>query len=305
MHFSDEVLVKQLEIAAEQPEAMDKEKLKAILKESRKRIRRFERILKQSDKQILQQVHNVEQEFLLRMENERLLAQQAKHAAMGEMMDAVAHQWKQPLNAISMLTDLLLIDYRSGDVNEPYLKEYKKELWGQIEHLLNTLSEFRTFFRPNKTAKQFSAKNAVGAVLLLTKDEFMKNGISINVITKRDARFYGIENEFKHIVLNIINNSKDAFKNINSAEKTITITIDSVGDEGIVSIEDNAGGIPAEILDDIFKPNVTTKEEEGGTGIGLYMSSQIAQKMHAKLKAENSSEGALFTFRATLPKETT
>ena len=304
MNISDKTLMRQLETAAEDPQKLDKESLRDILEESRKRIHRFDRILKQGDKQILQQVHNVEQEFLLRMENERLLAQQAKHAAMGEMMDAVAHQWKQPLNAISMLTDLLLIDYRSGSVDESYLKEYKKDLWGQIEHLLNTLSEFRTFFRPNKTAKYFSAKKAIDAVLLLTKDEFMKNNIAIDVNVKHDFKLYGIENEFKHIVLNIINNSKDAFKSVNIAKKKIDISIDSIENNSIIIIRDNAGGIPNEIIDDIFKPNVTTKEEEGGTGIGLYMSSQIAQKMHAKLSAENSLDGAVFTFKAIVPKET-
>jgi len=303
MHLSDEALIKKLDSAVAHPAETDEEQLSLLLKESKKRIHRFSRILEQSDKQILKQVHNVEQELLLRLENERLLAQQAKHAAMGEMMDAVAHQWKQPLNAISMLTDLLLIDYRSDNVDEAYLKAYKKDLWGQIDHLLNTLSEFRTFFRPNKTAELFYVKKAIDAVLLLTKDEFMKNTITITVDGESDMQLFGIENEFKHIVLNIINNAKDAFKQKDIPQRHIAITIDKNNNN--VRFQDNAGGIPTALLPDIFKPNVTSKAEEGGTGIGLYMSSQIAQKMQANLSAENTEEGALFIFKAAIPKETT
>ena len=302
MHLNDKEIIVHLSNALKQPDRIEPQMLTLLLKESRKRIQRFERIMEQSDKQLIEQVHHVEKQMQLRLDNERMLAQQAKHAALGEMMDAVAHQWKQPLNAISMLTDLLLIDFDDGIVDKQYLQTYKDDLWGQIDHLLNTLSEFRTFFRPNKTDALFSIKKAIDVVLLLTKDEFMKNAITITVQGEENLELFGIENEFKHIVLNIINNAKDAFKTVEVPSRQITITIQSERDIVTITFQDNAGGIPKAILPDIFKPNVTSKSQSGGTGIGLYMSMQIAQKLGAQLRAQNHKEGACFTLKVPIPK---
>ncbi|MEA3490316.1 MAG: HAMP domain-containing sensor histidine kinase [Campylobacterota bacterium] len=283
-------------------ETIDEAKIRAVLKESRKSIKRFDTILKQSDKQLSQQVHQLEEEFELRVHSERILAQQAKHAAMGEMMDAVAHQWKQPLNAISMLTDLLLIEYREGEVDEAYLKNYKKVLWEQIDHLLNTLTEFRSFFRPDKEKRDFNIRHAIDSVLLLIKDEFLKEMISFIIEGDERLELYGVENEFKHIILNILNNAKDAFKENAIASRKISFDIYQESDMIILEICDNAGGIPASVIETIFKANVTTKAEGKGTGIGLYMSAQIAEKMAASLTVTNRDDGACFSFKSQKSK---
>lgn len=286
-------------------ETINETKLKALLKESRKRIRRFDTILKQSDKQLSEQVHQLEEEFELRVHSERIVAQQAKHAAMGEMMDAVAHQWKQPLNAISMLTDLLLIEYQEGEVDEKYLKNYKKILWEQIDHLLSTLVEFRSFFRPDKEKIRFRIRHAIDSVLLLIKDEFLKEMISFTVEGDDTLELYGVENEFKHIILNIVNNAKDAFKENAIPSRKISFNTHQKGDMIILEICDNAGGIPASVIDTIFNANVTTKAEGKGTGIGLYMSAQIAEKMAASLTVSNTNNGACFSFISPITKEET
>ena len=282
-------------------EQMDESRVKELLVESRKRIQRFETIVKQADKQLSEQVHQLEDEFELRVNNERILAQQAKHAAMGEMMDAVAHQWKQPLNAISMLTDILLIEYRDGDVDEAYLESYKKTLWEQIDHLLNTLAEFRSFFRPDKEKAIFNLSRSIHSILLLVKDEFMGQAISFRVEGDESMELYGVENEFKHIVLNLLNNAKDAFNEREITSRVIHITYYRQEDTSILEVCDNAGGIPDSVINDIFKPNITTKTEGKGTGIGLYMSSQIAEKMDATLEAVNKDKGACFIFKAPEP----
>jgi len=180
MTNKNDELLEQLDAMIE-ADILDKAEVKALLTRSRKHIKRFDTILKQSDKQLSEQVHQLEAEFERRSQSEKILAQQAKHAAMGEMMDAVAHQWKQPLNAISMLTDLLLIEYKSGDVDEAYLRNYKKMLWEQIDHLLNTLAEFRSFFRPDKKKTDFNVQRAIDSVLLLIKDEFLKEMITFSL----------------------------------------------------------------------------------------------------------------------------
>jgi len=280
---------------------MDKEELIEVLKQGRRRVKRFDKIVKQADKQLLEQVYQQEKEFDLRIQNERMMAQQAKHAALGEMMDAVAHQWKQPLNAITMLTDLMILDYRNGSVDEPYLKEYKTDMWSQIEHMLTTLSEFRSFFRPDKQAESIHLKTTIDTVLLLLKDELMKNLVTIELSCNENISVTVIKNEFKHILLNILNNAKDAF--IENNIKQRVVKIDVTEDEQLVCIalRDNAGGIPESILPNIFKANVTSKEEGKGTGIGLYMSKQIADKMSANLTAYNQGDGA--TFMLKIPKE--
>ena len=275
---------------------IDPEALQDILKQSRKRIKRFDTIVKQADKQLSEQVHRLESEFELRINHERTLAQQAKLAAMGEMMDAVAHQWKQPLNAISMLTDILVREYKDGDVDEAYLEEYRISLWKQLDHLLNTLDEFRSFFRPGKKKEVFSLASAIDSILLLIKDEFMAKAITFKIEGDESIELYGVENEFKHIVLNILNNAKDAFIENETASRMIHIAFYQKKEHIVLEICDNAGGIPAGIMPDIFKANVTSKEEGKGTGIGLYMSAQIAEKMNATLEVSNRNKGACFTF---------
>ena len=115
----------------------------------------------------------VEHEIRKRTEKEKMFEQQAKMAAMGEMMDAVAHQWKQPLNAISMLSDLLQSDFSDGNVDQNYIDDVSNTIEQQIEHMVTTLNEFRTFFRPDKTAEPFGLKRSLQAVMLLVKDDFL------------------------------------------------------------------------------------------------------------------------------------
>jgi len=236
------------------------------------------------------------EEIQKRLTNEKLLIQQSKMAAMGEMMDAVAHQWKQPLNALSMYSEIIKSDFEEGVVDQKYVDEFRENIQIQIGHMVDTLDEFRSFFRPNRTHEDFTVSEVIDSVLFLTKDEFMKNRITVTIEKEEEITLHGSKNEFKHLILNIINNAKDAF-NDNGIEGTRTITIrlhrDAQGRK--IMIEDNAGGIPEEVLPEIFKANVTTKEEGKGTGIGLYMSTQIAEKYGAKLMVENVKGGACFT----------
>jgi polar amino acid transport system substrate-binding protein/two-component system sensor histidine kinase EvgS len=237
----------------------------------------------------------IQRRIKLEKENQEMLVQQAKHAALGEMMDAVAHQWKQPLNAITMLNELLLLEEKDGCVPEEYLLQYKKDMDIQVNHLLNTLSEFRSFFRPDKEAQEVKLLELIKSVQLLVKDELMKNSIELSVICDPDISIKVIKNEFKHILLNLISNSKDAFIENGIKERKINITVSQNEKETIIEFKDNAGGIPQKILPHIFEANVTSKPEGKGSGIGLYMSKQIAQKMSAKLDVRNIAKGAMFT----------
>lgn len=225
----------------------------------------------------------------------KMLEQQSKMAAMGEMLDAVAHQWKQPLNALTMYADLLHSDFDEGNVDQAYIDEMLEGVQVQIDHMTTTLGEFRNFFRPNTAIAPFSLNEIVQSVLFLVNDEFMKNNIDVEVKIDNEILLEGNENEFKHLILNIINNAKDAFNEKRLKERHITIV--SVQDDEMttLTIKDNAGGIPEEVIDHIFEANVTTKEQGKGTGIGLYMSLQIVEKMNGTIRVANEGDGACFT----------
>ncbi|WP_345985943.1 HAMP domain-containing sensor histidine kinase [Sulfurimonas sp. HSL-1656] len=241
------------------------------------------------------------EEINKRLEREKVLQNQAKMAAMGEMMDAVAHQWKQPLNALSMYGDLLKMDFEAGDVTLEYIEKFVEDIQEQITHMVSTLSEFRTFFRPDKESGPFGLKRCTQSVLLLVHDEMLRNNIAVTVEEGREVIVSGIENEFKHLLLNLLANAKDAFIERESQAREILIRFYKKGAHIYIEVEDSAGGIDPELLDEIFKPNFTTKRDDKGTGIGLYMSTQIAQKMQGSLTVENAARGALFRLELPLP----
>ncbi len=226
---------------------------------------------------------------------DKLLSQQSKMAAMGEMMDAVAHQWKQPLNSLSMMNDMLEDDFKDGIVDNDYIKDLTQTSQMQISHMVNTLNEFRTFFRPSKENADFFVEDCIQSVEILMKDELIKNNINLNIEIKDNLSIYGLINEFKHLFLNLLSNSIDAFNEKNIKDRTINIKTYIQENKNIIDFRDNALGIPQHVISDIFKPNITTKADGKGTGIGLYMSSQIVKKHAGTISVINTNTGALFT----------
>jgi len=238
----------------------------------------------------------VEEEMANVSEKENLLREQSRLASMGEMVDAIAHQWKQPLNAISMAADMI-----RSDEDEDLLpkcveaNEMSDIIHHQIEHMTTTLREFRSFFRPDKESAAFSLESCIDSVKVLLKDELIKNTIEIQQSKQKDIIINGYENEFKHLFLNLINNAKDAFNDKNIKKRIIAIGYNETEHHIVIQVVDNAGGIPENLIKDIFHPNVTTKGDKEGTGIGLYMSSQIARKHRGELSVQNTKDGARFT----------
>ena len=230
----------------------------------------------------------------LRLMKDKMLSQQSKMAIMGDMMDSVAHQWKQPLNSLTMLNDMLVDDFKDGIVDEAYIVDMTETSQMQISHMVNTLNEFRTFFRPSKESSDFFIKDCLDSVEILMKDELIKNNIVIKTDIVDNLVIYGQVNEFKHIFLNLLSNSKDAFNEKEITNRVINIRTYEENDNNIIEFGDNAQGIPLHVIADIFKPNVTTKETGKGTGIGLFMSSQIVQKHKGVISVSNNDSGAVF-----------
>jgi signal transduction histidine kinase len=262
-------------------------------KKTEKIIKNHASFLQQLDKRNMAQTASLSKKDMM-------LRQQSKMASMGEMMDAVAHQWKQPLNALSMMNDMLLDDYREGRIDESYIQEITEMTHMQISHMINTLNEFRTFFRPSKDTADFSLNECLKSVEILMKDELLKNGVTIYRESDKDIILHGEVNEFKHLFLNLISNTIDAFNEKEISQREIHIKSHKKDRHAYIEFEDNAGGIPPHVIHAIFKPNVTTKPDGKGTGIGLYMSSQIVQKHSGTIRVQNTQKGALFTITLKL-----
>ena len=232
-------------------------------------------------------------------EKDALMFAQSKLAAMGELFDAVAHQWKQPLSIMSVYAmELQLLD--SDNLQEDTLNELAQKFNAQIEHLNTTLRDFRSFFRNDGSSESFSLLDAVKKVLHLIEGEIKKYALTIDIAIDSDIKLLGKEDEFKHVILNLINNARDAFEERAINERHITLSATYDEKEITLSVEDNAGGIPKAIIDDIFKANVTSKAPGKGTGIGLYMSKMIVEKMRGTIRVQ--SEAGHTTFILSFPR---
>lgn len=240
----------------------------------------------------------VETQIEKNKKKEKLLMHQSKLASMGEMIDAIAHQWVQPINVIKLRVDVLVETFRYGEVDQNQMDEFKEKIGLNIDHMMTTLNEFRAFFRPNTKTEVFDVKEMIDRVLLLVKDEFLNNKIEISVNEINGFNIVGVENEFKHLILNLLNNAKDAFNENNTPfeKRKIEINIKKEGKKECIEVIDNAGGIKKDLIDNIFSANISSKKSDKNSGIGLYLSSQIAQKYNGVLKVENLFEGAKFIY---------
>jgi len=239
----------------------------------------------------------VSQEIAKRMEQEQILIQQSKLAAMGEMIGNIAHQWRQPLNTLGLQIQDIADAYDFGELNEAYLQKSVKESMRVIEKMSNTINDFKDFFKPDKKKSDFAVREALDEAVPIIDASLRNNFITLEIEIIEDCTVHGFMNEYSQVLLNMINNAKDALKKCERRDKTIRIVVDK-DEEGRsrVRIYDNGGGIPEEIMDKIFDPYFTTKHKAEGTGIGLYMSKMIIERnMQGTITAQNEGEGALFT----------
>ena len=229
-------------------------------------------------------------------QSHKIMLHQSKLASMGEMVDAIAHQWKQPISVLKMKIDMLEYDMNDNHIDKEYIKIYQKSSLVQLEHMINTLDEFRSFLRPDKIIETFYIKEALDSVLHLLKDDILSHLIQIEVRCDEGIKIDAIKNEFKHILINLINNAKDAFVENNIKTRAIIINVEQIEDDICIEIIDNAGGIPKEVITNIFDANFTTKGSNG-TGVGLYLSKLIVEKFNGKIQVKNIDKGACFMLR--------
>jgi signal transduction histidine kinase len=236
------------------------------------------------------------------IEKERLLIQQSRSAAMGEMISNIAHQWRQPLSTLSLVVQNILLDYRENRLNREELEAYVDTARQCVTSMSETIDDFRNFFRPDKVKVAFSLHEAVAESLRLLEATLKNHKIEVSMSGRLDLQAYGHLNEFSQVVLNVLANAKDALAENNKGQRRIEIELESAGRTGRVVIRDNAGGIPVDALDKIFDPYFTTKVS--GTGIGLYMSKTIIEKhMDGGIACRNTADGAEFTISIPLAQD--
>lgn len=224
-------------------------------------------------------------------DKEKLLTEQSKLASMGEMIGAIAHQWRQPLNELSINIQNLDDDYEDGVIDEEFVEEFIKDNTEVINFMSNTIDDFRNFFRIDKTKEFFSVKDAINQTLSIQGAQLKSHSVEVTC-SGDDFNVNGYKSEFQQVILNIVNNAKDALvsKNIKDAKIEISLV------DNKIYIKDNAGGVPDNVIDRIFEPYFTTKEQGKGTGMGLYMSSMIIRdNMNGTLEVKNIDDGAIFT----------
>ena len=254
-------------------------------------------IIRQNDK--LQELNKnlskeVETKINKLRDQDKILIQQSKMATMGEMMDAVAHQWKQPLSIIKLSTSEIQYMQDEKLLTPTYLSEVSTRIEKQVDHLVETIDEFRDFFRPKTNIELVSIKEVIDSALLLVKDDLVKNTISVEFIGDITIKAKIIPNEFKHIIINFLNNSKDEFVSKNIENRKIVFELEQISNNIILKIIDNAGGIPNNIIKEIFKVHVTTKKDGEGTGIGLYMTKNIIEKIEGTIEVQNVKNSVHF-----------
>ena len=225
-------------------------------------------------------------------QKDNYLIQQSKLASMGEMIDLIAHQWLQPIHVIKLQTSLLDFKNKAQRLDTEKIEQYTEILTSQVNHLIVTLQEFRGFFKNDNEKNIVSFKKLLDSTLILLKDK-IKNKIEVTVNIEDEINIKVIINEFKHILINIINNAVDAFEENDIKDRKLIFDVDILKDYISLNITDNAGGIPKDIMPNIFNSHFTTKEK--GSGAGLYLSNMIIQKIKGKIEAKNINQGARFS----------
>ncbi len=232
----------------------------------------------------------VDDEIEKNKQNELILFQQSRRAQMGEMIDMIAHQWRQPLTAISATSSALSLKAKLGNLDDLSVLELSDRITEYAKHLNATINDFRYFFKLNKKKKETTYNEIIKDVLDIVEVPIVNKNITIFKELNSKTVFKTYVNEMKQVVLNLIKNAEDTL--IEREIKNPTIKIYTK--DNILKISDNAGGLSEDILDKIFDPYFSTKKE--GTGLGLYMSKVIVEDhCQGKLEVSNDENGAVFT----------
>jgi signal transduction histidine kinase len=225
-------------------------------------------------------------------EKDYVLIQQSRVAAMGEMVASMGHQWRQPLNSLSLLIQDVSEALEFGEIDDQYIDRFTRESMLQIKDMSRTINDFRKFYQPNKEKEPFSVGDSIEDALSIFSPSFKNHAIQVEFEHRGQNMAFGFPNEYSQVVLNLLINTRDAFVQNDNKNRKILIKIDETDKEVTAEFIDNAGGIEPELLEKIFDPYFTTRPH--GTGLGLYMTKKILENMDGDVLAENTGDGTRF-----------
>jgi signal transduction histidine kinase len=236
----------------------------------------------------------VKDEVTQSREKDHLLIRQSRLAVMGEMIGNIAHQWRQPLNALGLVLANLKDAEQYGELTRDYLERQVADGRRLVERMSHTIDDFRRFFRPDKNKECFSIKAVVEDTVGLISASFKANNIDIVLHMPEDAQMEGFPNEYAQVLLNLLGNAKEAIAQRGRRGGHVEIRLRKDAGMACLSVADNGGGIPEQAMERLFEPYFSTKET--GTGIGLYMSKMIIENsMGGRIEFRNEGDGAVFT----------
>ena len=246
----------------------------------------------------------VEDEIKKQKAQEEILIHQSRSAEIGEMINNIAHQWRQPLNNLSLTIQNIGFKYENDVLTKEELNETIDKSKMIINSMSNTIDTFRNFFEPTKNKNLFKVEHSIENTLEILSSTLRFYNIEVVKEIIDDVEIYDYENEFSQVLLNIITNARDALVSNKIEKPIIKVNVSKIQNNVIVKIKDNANGINEEIIDRIFEPYFTTKGKGNGTGIGLYMSKLIIEKnMNGKLTVKNDNNGAVFIITLNITKQ--
>lgn len=237
----------------------------------------------------------IEQAVLELRQKDQLLIIQDRFAVMGEMINNIAHQWRQPLNNLGLTIQELPFVYESATFSQEFLENHTIKSMELIQHMSQTIDDFRDFFRPNKEKVTFNVNQVIRQTLSLIEKSFLDQQIHIVHQSDGEPTVSGYPNELAQVLLNILINARDALSGNNINHPLISLHAFTKDGKTVVTIADNAGGIADEVMERLFDPYFTTKGPDQGTGIGLFMAKTIIENsMKGRLTVRNCQGGAEF-----------
>ncbi|MAD42883.1 MAG: two-component sensor histidine kinase [Arcobacter sp.] len=268
-------------------------KIDILLKEQNELNEHLEESVNKKTKELIEINEDLENRIkkvvLKNRQKDAQLIQNNKMASIGEMISMIIHQWKQPLNAISMINSSAELRVLIGKNSDEELKKDNLAIKKQVELMSSTMEDFRNFFK-NKVKTEYVVSSMIKKSLKLIQKIYNYQGIFIKYEVEdgfKEAKTLGYENEIIQVMINVLNNSRDAILINKSEIKTIDVNCSIKNDDLIISIQDYAGGISDEIKSNIFDAYFTTKEKDDGTGLGLYMVKTILEKVNGTITLEN------------------
>ena len=236
--------------------------------------------------------------FIVRLkQKDELITKQSRFAAMGEMIAMIAYQWRQPLTGMGMTTNNMLLDIELEDVDNKRFTTNLKLINKQISYLSSTINDFKDFFQSNKKYEEVDLNTIIKESCQIIQTTLSKNSIIINQDHNKDIKkIITLKNDLIQIILNIVKNAMDAYMENEVIHKEINIKILQNSKNTTINITDNAGGIPNDIIEQIFDPYFSTKSKKNGTGLGLYMSKMIIQDhLHGELLVDVENHSTTFS----------